>query len=191
MIQGLSPQGSTAMATSGGKDRANIAARQRKARCWMPWHWLGNLAALRRATDGLAAVEFGLLAPILTIVLLASIDLGLAFSAQIKVQQAAQAGAQYALIHGFDSTKISSAVTGATSLSVNATPAPTQTCGCLSGTSVTLSGSPPCLTTCANGLTPGVYVQVNANASYTPLLPYASVLSNPTTLTAQALVRIQ
>lgn len=176
---------------AGGGDRASIAPRQRKTPYRLPWHWLGSLAALRRSADGLAAIEFGLLAPILTLVLLASIDLGLAYSSQIKVQQAAQAGAQYALLHGFDSTKVSSAVTAATALSVNATPAPTQTCGCLSGASVTLSGTPPCTTTCANGLTPGIYVQVNANASYTPLLPYASVLSNPTTLTAEALVRIQ
>jgi hypothetical protein len=117
----------------------------------------------------------------------------MAFSSQIKVQQAAQAGAQYASLRAptFNSTNISNAVTGATTLSVSASPAPSQSCGCISGTTVTLSGTPPCSTTCANGLTPGTYVTVNAQASYTPLLPYASVLSNPTTLTAQSIVRTQ
>ncbi|HEX3537438.1 MAG TPA: TadE/TadG family type IV pilus assembly protein [Stellaceae bacterium] len=151
----------------------------------------GLLAAFGRARDGVAAVEFGLLAPMLLLIVAASLDLGLAYSAQIKVQQAAQAGAQYALLHGFDSTKITTAVTSATSLSVNATPAPTQQCGCLTGSTVTLSGTPPCLVTCGNGVTPGTYVQVNAQASYTPLIPYATLLSSPTTLSSQAQVRIQ
>lgn len=152
---------------------------------------LARVTALWRARDGIAAVEFGLLAPMLLLIVAASLDLGLAYSAQIKVQQAAQAGAQYALLHGYDSTKIISAVTSATTLSVSASPAPTQQCGCLSGSSVTLSGTPPCLVTCGNGLTPGTYVQVNAQASYSPLIPYATLLSSPTTLTSQALVRIQ
>jgi len=151
----------------------------------------GRLRALWRAQDGVAAVEFGLLAPMLLLIVAAVVDLGLAYSAEIKVQQSAQAGAQYALLHGFDSTKISSAVRSATNLSVSANPAPTQQCGCLSGSIVTLSGTPPCLITCGNGLTPGVYVQVNAQASYTPLIPYATLLSSPTTLTSQAQVRIQ
>jgi Flp pilus assembly protein TadG len=150
--------------------------------------WLRKLC---RAEDGIAAVEFGLLAPMLLLIVAASIDLGLAYSAQMKVQQAAQAGAQYALLHGFDSTKITAAVTAATTLSVNASPAATQRCGCLSGSTVTLSGTPPCLVTCGNGLTPGTYVTVNAQASYTPLVPYATLLSSPTTLTSQAQVRIQ
>ena len=151
----------------------------------------GRLIAFWRAQDGVAAVEFGLLAPMLLLIIAAVVDLGLAYSAEIKVQQSAQAGAQYALLHGFDSTKISSAVRSATNLSVSANPAPTQQCGCLSGSSVTLSGTPPCLITCGNGLTPGVYVQVNAQASYTPLIPYATLLRSPTTLTSQAQVRIQ
>jgi Flp pilus assembly protein TadG len=149
------------------------------------------LAAFCLAQDGVAAVEFGLLAPMLLLIVAASIDLGLAYSAQTKVQQAAQAGAQYALRHGYDSTKIASAVTAATTLSVSASPAPTQQCGCLSGSTVTFSGTPPCLVTCGNGLTPGTYVTINAQASYTPLVPYATLLSSPTTLTSQALVRIQ
>jgi Flp pilus assembly protein TadG len=178
------------MVGPGETDCASITAQRNRAdrlmrRCF------GLLAAFGRARDGVAAVEFGLLAPMLLLIVAASLDLGLAYSAQIKVQQAAQAGAQYALLHGFDSTKITTAVTSATSLSVNATPAPTQQCGCLTGSTVTLSGTPPCLVTCGNGVTPGTYVQVNAQASYTPLIPYATLLSSPTTLSSQAQVRIQ
>ena len=178
------------MVGPGARERTNVTPERASGdrllrRCF------GRLRAFWRAQDGVSAVEFGLLAPILLTMVAASIDLGLAFSAQMKVQQAAQAGAQYALLHGYDSTKITTAVTQATALSVSATPAPTQACGCLTGNTVTLSGTPPCLITCGNGLTPGTYVQVNAQATYTPLVPFATLLSSPTTLTSQAQVRIQ
>lgn len=179
------------MVQPGKRERTDIADQRGTPRDRLHRRCSTRLAALWRARDGLAAVEFGLLAPMLLLIVAASVDLGMAYSAQIKVQQAAQAGAQYALKHGFDSTKIPAAVTSATALSVSATPAPTQQCGCLSGTTVTLSGTPPCLVTCGNGLTPGTYVTVNAQATYTPIIPYATLLSSPTTLTSQAQVRIQ
>ena len=175
----------------GKRDRADIAARGWERRRGASPRGVGCLVALWRAEKGLSAVEFALAVPILLALIVPVIDLGLAFSAQMKVQQAAQAGGQYASVHGYDSTKITSAITGATTLSVSASPTPTQSCGCLSGTTVTLSGTPPCTTTCTNGLTPGTYVTANAQASYAPLVPYASVLSNPTTLTAVSTVRIQ
>jgi Flp pilus assembly protein TadG len=179
------------MVQPGEREHTGIAGERRKPRDRLLRRCSARLGALWWARDGLAAVEFGLLAPMLLLIVAASVDLGLAYSAQIKVQQAAQAGAQYALLHGYDSTKITSAVTSATTLSVSANPAPTQQCGCLSGSTVTLSGTPPCLVTCGNGLTPGTYVIVKAQATYTPLIPYATLLSSPTTLTSQAQVRIQ
>src|SRR5438445_3700052 len=91
--------------------------------------WSRRLARLGRANHGNAAVEFGLAAPILMGLLVPAADLGIAFSEQIQVQQAAQAGAQYALLHGYDSTAISNAVTNGTTLSgVSASPAPSQSC---------------------------------------------------------------
>ena len=190
MKQSCDPHGSTAMAASFGRNRADARDAGKNPHHRSPRGWARRAVALWRERRGIAAVEFALVAPILLALMVGIIDLGFAFSAQIKVQLAAQAGAQYAQLYGYDSTKISNAVTAATSLSVSASPAPTQSCGCISGTSVTLSGSPPCTTTCANGLTPGTYVQVNSRATYTPLLPYVSVLRNPTTLTGQALVRV-
>jgi len=190
MKQSSDPHGLTAMAASFGKNRADARDTGKNPSHCLPRGWAGRAVALRRERRGIAAVEFALVAPILLALMVGIVDLGFAFSAQIKVQLAAQAGGQYAQLHGFDSTKISNAVTAATSLSVSANPAPSQSCGCVSGNSVSLSGTPPCTSTCANGLTPGTYVQVNSKATYTPLLPYVSVLSNPTTLTGQALVRV-
>jgi Flp pilus assembly protein TadG len=173
------------------RDRAESTARPPKRRGALR-RWLGFLSALRGDERGVSAIEFALATPVLLALIVPVIDLGLVFSEQMKVQQAAQAGGQYASLHGYDATRISSAVTGATLLSVSASPAPTQQCGCVSGSTVTLSGAPPCLTTCANGLTPGTYVSVSAQASYTPITPYSSYLNAiPTTLTAQSIVRVQ
>jgi Flp pilus assembly protein TadG len=150
--------------------------------------WARSVASLARAQGGNAAIEFAIATPILIGLLVPVADLGMAFSQQLQVQQAAQAGAQYALLHGYNSTAISNAVTAGTTLSsVTAAPTPTQSCGCPSGTAITAA---TCASTCANGETAGTYVFVNAQSPYTPALPY-SVLGTALTLTAQAAVRVQ
>ena len=149
-----------------------------------------RLAALVWGAGGTSAVEFALAAPVLIGLLVPMADLGMAFSQQIKVQQAAAAGAQYAALHPWNSTSataIANAVTAATSLAVTASPAPSQSCGCASSSAVT---SATCGSTCPNGQTAGYYVIVNAQSPYTPQLPY-SVLGSSVTLTAQSTVRIR
>jgi Flp pilus assembly protein TadG len=150
--------------------------------------WARSVASLARAEHGNAAIEFAIATPILIGLLVPVADLGMAFSQQLQVQQAAQSGAQYALLHGYNSTAISNAVTAGTTLStVTAAPAPTQSYGCPSGTAITAAASG---STCSDGETAGTYVFVNAQAAYTPALPY-SVLGSSLTLTAQAAVRVQ
>ena len=78
--------------------------------------WSSRLAALMRAERGTAAVEFGLAVPVLVGLLVPVADLGMAFSQQVQVQQSAQAGAQYAALHPWNSnsaTAIADAVTAA------------------------------------------------------------------------------
>jgi Flp pilus assembly protein TadG len=150
--------------------------------------WARRVGFLARAEHGNAAIEFALATPILVGLLVPVADLGMAFSQQLQVQQAAQAGAQYALLHGYDNTAISNAVTAGTTLpGVSAAPAPSQSCGCPTGTTITAA---TCASACANGETAGTYVFVNAQAAYTSALPY-SVLGSGMTLTAQSTVRIQ
>src|SRR5436190_12294807 len=99
-----------------------------------------RLAFLIRAERGNAAIEFALATPILIGLLEPVADLGIAFSQQLQVQQAAQAGAQYALLHGFNSSAISNAVTAAAALpGVGAYPAPTSACGCPTGSTITVA----------------------------------------------------
>ena len=68
-----------------------------------------------------------------------------------------------------------------------AVPAPSQTCGCPTGTSV---GAASCNSTCSNGELAGYYVVVNAKSPYVTKLPY-SLLGDPATLRAQAIIRIR
>jgi Flp pilus assembly protein TadG len=118
-------------------------------------------------------------------------DLGIAFSEQIQVQQAAAAGAQYAAFHAWNSsspTAIANAVTAASTLSsITASPAPSQTCGCPSSSGVAPA---TCGNTCSDGQPTGYYVVVNAQAPYTPKLPY-SALGSSVTLTAQSTIRVR
>jgi len=147
----------------------------------------GMTGALRDGR-GVAAVEFALAAPLLATILTVLVDFGFGFYEKMKVEDAAQAGAQYALLYGWDSTAIENAVTSAATLSgLTATPAPTKTCGCPSGTSVSAAA---CGSTCSNGLSAGTYVTVSAHATYTPLISYP-VMGTTVTLSSQSVVRIQ
>ena len=88
--------------------------------------WIGALLRDRR---GMSAVEFGLAAPVFLAMLTPVIYLGLAFSQQIRINQAVEAGAQYAAMNQYntnsstscDSTKpwaacVSGAMTNATAI---------------------------------------------------------------------------
>jgi Flp pilus assembly protein TadG len=150
-----------------------------------------TLSAVTRAKGGTSAVEFALAAPILIGLLVPVADLGMAFSQQIEVQQAAAAGAQYAANHPWNSnspTAIANAVTAASTLpTVAASPAPSQACGCPSSSTIAAA---TCGSTCSNGQIAGYYVVVRAQSPYTPQLPY-SLLGSSVSLTAQSTVRVR
>ena len=154
----------------------------------MPRQTLTGDAAARllRHRGGASGVEFALLLPALIVVLVGAVDVGTLTFQQMQVGAAAHAGAQYALRYGWNLLGVQAAVTGATSLAVTATPAPQLVKACVvSGVVTTTAG-----TTCSSGGAPGSYVLVNASASVPTLVVYAT-LAMPTTLTAQAMVRIQ
>lgn len=154
-------------------------------------HCARRLAGLLRAKDGTAVVEFAVSAPILLGLLAPIADLGMALAQRQQVQQAVQAGAQYASSHPWhlnSPSDITNAVLAANSISgLSVTPAPYQVCGCPSGTAVTMM---TCGSTCSNGQTAGYYVVISGEVPYTPVLPY-SALSDEVTLTAQATIRIR
>jgi len=161
--------------------------------------WIGALVRDRR---GMSAVEFGLAAPIFLAALSPVIDIGLAFSHQIRVNQAVEAGAQYASMNPYNtsstwSSNVSSAVTNATTMSVSPNVG-AQTCGCPNSTSTaivthdtaTTCGTQNGGTACPDGTQPGYYITISATSTYTSMMPY-SILGSSRTLSSQAVVRIQ
>jgi len=159
-----------------------------------------RLSALTRDRRGMSAVEFGLAAPVFMAMLTPVVDLGLAFSEQIRINQAVQAGEQYASSHPYAgsswSSSVSSAMTNATTLSISPSVGG-ETCGCPnSGNTAIVTGagygSPPSCTanSCPDGSSPGYYVTITASATYTSVMPY-SILGSSTTLSSQAVVRVE
>jgi Flp pilus assembly protein TadG len=158
---------------------------------WRPDAWRRALLRLAGRSDGAVALEFGLVVPMLIAVVIGVTDFSLGFARKMAVQAAAQAGAQYAVLNGWNSAAITAAITGATDLSGLTATAPAQFCGCASGNTLTTVGSgPPCTTTCPSGKTAGTYITVGAQYVYRTILSYPS-LSNPVTMSAQATLRIK
>jgi len=147
----------------------------------------GTIRRLSRERSGAAAVELALALPFLAAVLLPMVDIGMAAYQQMAVDDAAQAGAAYALVHGWNSTAIQTAVTSASDIAgISASPAPTQFCGCPSGSAV---ASAACGGNCAGGAAAGTYVTVNARRTFTPLVPYSG-FGTSAVLSASSTVRI-
>lgn len=142
---------------------------------------------LAKDTRGVAAIEFALIASILSMVLICMVDLGLGIIRNMQVQNAAQAGAQYAMLHGFDQNAISGAVLSASdSSAISASPLPSQFCGCSSANSIT---QVTCGSSCSGG-SAGTYVTVSAQSTYTPLFRYP-IIPQSFALSAQSTVRLQ
>lgn len=112
----------------------------------------------RNCEKGTSAIEFGLLAPILLIMLLGLIDFGFAWIKKMELSSAARAGAQYALLEGYDSTTVQSVVTNATNLTDITFDTLTTYCQCEDGTSVT------CGDTCTDGSSNRKWVTITISA---------------------------
>lgn len=149
---------------------------------------LQSFAAGSSATSGTAAIEFAIIGSVMVTLLVVGADLGMAFYSDMQVQTSAQSGAEYAVVHGFNASGISTAVTNATSTSgIDASPEPFQSCGCVSGSTV---NNTTCGTVCPDGMTAGTYVTVTATRTYSTIIPYPS-LPATFTQTAVSTVRIK
>lgn len=146
------------------------------------------LRTLRDDAAGVASIELAVMAPALVVMMICTVDLGMGIYRNMQVQNAAQAGAQYAMMHPFDAKQIASIVSSATgSQGISASPAPLQYCGCATTAGVS---NVACGSTCPAGAIYGNYVQVSTQGTYTTLLPYP-VIASSFTLTAQSNVRVQ
>ena len=151
-----------------------------------------SLKRFRREQRGVAAVELAIAIPILTLCALCAGDLGRFALQRTWVSYAASAGAEYAVAHGFDATKITTAATSAAPVSgISISPAPSETYGCATATGVTASTQgATCPSGTSTGGTAGQYVSVTATMPFSAMFDAAGI-SYPSTLTATAMVRIQ
>jgi Flp pilus assembly protein TadG len=116
-----------------------------------------------RNTNGAAAVEFGLVAPILVMLLVGVGTYGLEIITYSKMREAVSAGAQYALTTSDTTSDISSVVNAAwddkpTGATVNVT----QQCVCAGVTN-------DCGTACPDGDYPQRMTTITASQSYAEL----------------------
>jgi Flp pilus assembly protein TadG len=145
--------------------------------------------------SGAAMVEFTIFGPMLLAMAVYTMDYGLLRFKQMEVQNAAQAGAQYAVVNnGYDSAAVSTAVTGATNFTA-VTATSSEFCGCPAATAITFCANSCdlCNTgTCPTGVQ-GHYVTVRATPTtpYTPLIRYGSISANGYDISAQSTVRIR
>lgn len=137
---------------------------------------------------GVAAIEFGIMIPLLSLMVVSVTDIGLALYRKMQVENAAQAGAQYAIVRGFDVTGVSNAVTSATnSTAITASPGPFQFCGCPTSAGVSAVS---CGAVCASGAQAGTYATVSAQGTYYTLINY-QVVAATYTYSAQSTARLQ
>lgn len=139
-------------------------------------------------TRGVAAIEFGVLVPLLSLMVVSVTDIGLAIYRKMQAEGSSQAGVEYAIAHGFDANAISTAVTAATnSNAINASPVPIKFCGCATNSGVS---SMTCGGTCPGGGTAGTYTIVSAQGSYSTIINY-QIVPNSYVISTQSTARLQ
>ena len=163
----------------------------------MPFRNLGRKSCPWRQDEaGVAAIEFGLMAPFLMMLVVGTVEVGSGVYQAMLAQNAAEAGAVYASKHGFDVDGISGAVKSAGGITtpacilagrcVDAAPAPSQFCGCPDAAGIVATD---CALNCADGAAPGQYVRISAQITHTPIISFSGI-AVPGTITRQAIVRM-
>ena len=128
-------------------------------------------AALWRATDGVAAVEFALIAPFLILLLGGAVSFGDALRVRIAVGNAARAGAAWASLNGFDQAGIAAAARAATGLASVGVTATQSAATCTNPASLQLAPANGALLCPATGASPGTYASVATTVPYTFIIP--------------------
>jgi hypothetical protein len=147
--------------------------------------WTRRFKTIRRDERATAAIEFGLFGPLLIILLVGVFEIGFAMYGAMTVTNSTVAGLIYASKNGWDQAGISNAVESSSASKIQASPAPTQFCGCPSSSGV---NTVSCNATCSSGDPPGEYIRIEATLDRTTLFSNTG-LTLPDKLTAQAILR--
>jgi Flp pilus assembly protein TadG len=144
--------------------------------------------------DGATAIEFALIASILSVMVLGVIDFGRIIWWRMELQNAAHAGADYLEQNGYNVTSVQNAVIDATDLpltasniTVNASGHGSTSCGCPSGSGIAMGKT--CGSTCTIGSnsygTATGYSIITVTYDFKTLFPWPG-LSQPSVLSASA-----
>ncbi len=147
-------------------------------------------AALWRAREGVAAVEFALTAPFLILLLGGAVSFGDALRIRVAVGNAARAGAAWAQLNGFDASGIATAAHAATGLAGVGVTATSFASSCTNPASAVLTAANGAALCPATGTPPGTYVSVAASVSYTYIIPLPG-LPATTTINGAAVARVR
>ena len=137
--------------------------------------------------DGSVATEFALLAPMILVITVGTVDLGFLSMQMDALSGATRIGAEYGRLYPADTTGIDNAMQNSMSFSPplifpGSFP---QSCECDDRTSIA------CTASCATAGRPGpnrVFLRISATQAVVPLLPWPGF---PTTLTAATEIRLQ
>lgn len=130
-----------------------------------------RLSSVVSAERGASAIEFALLAPVLVLALLGTVDVGRALTEQMTIGSLLRTGAQ-AAIAGGDAASIEQVLNTAkndASVSVNVT----RFCACPENTQSPVDGS----TTCAGSEPTSVYYSLDAEKAYSGIFLPGMLLS--------------
>lgn len=132
------------------------------------------LTAFLRDRDGVSALEFALIAPVLAAMLLATADGGLALYERMTLDHVLRAGAQTAMLDPGPDTVRSILVTTAQKsfpsaedeVSPVSIPLPDRYCACPENPGVEPAAAPACSTSCANSNPTYIYYRMSVQKTY-------------------------
>ncbi len=127
-----------------------------------------RFSCFRSSCEGVSAIEFALITPVLLVFLIGVTDFGLAMFHKMELQSAVRAGAQYALSDGTDTASIISAVVNSTGIGITSSDV-TLTCQCLDTSTEVLTGA-TCGAATGCSSSEAVLMTIDAVDKYTPLL---------------------
>ena len=147
------------------------------------------LRDFKRCDNGASAIEFAMVATIMTVFLLNVVDIASYYYNKMEITGAVRAGAQYALVNTSNATTtlITGVVEDSTSLDLVNSGSVTvdmDLCGCSDGSTFTCSSG----TTCGGSTTGRIHYYTGINAAYTHTWIF---YTGTTSITASAAIRTQ
>ena len=133
----------------------------------------GTLGKFWRQDDGLAAVEFALISPVLIMMLIGMMDFGMFINQRMQLQNTARAAGEYILRGGKDENVLQDVVLQPLDIEEaeleETTTEAARICECENGEVV------ECTASCPNGEYRRQYYTFSMTRNYTPIFPYPGV----------------